>query len=122
MPENVLPELLALEKTIEQGAADLQVRVVREVRMASGLSFPVYSIGIGNPDPDIPAVGFFGGVHGLERIGAEVVMAFLQSIVMRLRWDTTLHQQLEHVRLVFMPIVNPAACGRPRAPIRTGWT
>ena len=107
MPQNVPPELLALEKTIEQGAADLQVRVVREVRMASGQSFPIYSIGIGNPDPDIPAVGFFGGVHGLERIGAEVVMAFLQSIVMRLRWDTTLHQQLEHVRLVFMPIVNP---------------
>ncbi|HAU56688.1 MAG TPA: zinc carboxypeptidase, partial [Comamonadaceae bacterium] len=51
--------MLALEKTIEQGAADLQVRVVREVRMASGLSFPIYSIGIGNPDPDIPAVGFF---------------------------------------------------------------
>ena len=107
MPQNVPPELLALEKTIEQGAADLQVRVVREVRMASGQSFPIYSIGIGNPDPDIPAVGFFGGVHGLERIGAEVVMAFLQSIVMRLRWDTTLHRQLEHVRLVFMPIVNP---------------
>jgi len=26
---------------------------------------------------------------------------------MRLQWDTTLHQQLERVRLVFMPIVNP---------------
>ena len=107
VPENVLPELQALEKILEQGGANLQVRVVREVRVASGASFPIYSIGIGNPSPDIPAVGFFGGVHGLERIGAEVVIAYLQNIVMRLRWDTTLHQQLEHVRLVFMPIVNP---------------
>ena len=107
VPENVLPELRALEKILEQGGPDLQVRVVREVSVASGASFPIYSIGIGNPSPGIPAVGFFGGVHGLERIGAEVVIAYLQNIVMRLRWDTTLHQQLEHVRLVFMPIVNP---------------
>ena len=107
VPENVLPELLALEKIIEQGGPDLQVRVVREVRVASGQRFPIYSIGIGNPGPHIPAVGFFGGVHGLERIGAEVVLAYLQNIVMRLRWDTTLRQQLDQVRLVFMPIVNP---------------
>lgn len=48
-----------------------------------------------------------GGVHGLERIGAEVVIAYLQSLVTRMRWDSTLHRQLESVRLVFMPLVNP---------------
>jgi hypothetical protein len=69
---------------------------------------PVYAIGLGNPSLDVPAIGFFGGVHGLERIGAEVVIAFLHSLVMRLQWDTTLHQQLESMRLLFMPIVNPA--------------
>ena len=52
-------------------------------------------------------MGYFGGVHGLERIGAEVVIAFLHSLVMRLQWDSSLHHQLESVRLVFMPIVNP---------------
>jgi hypothetical protein len=52
-------------------------------------------------------VGYFGGVHGLERIGAEVVIAYLHSLVMRLQWDSTLHCQLESVRLVFMPLVNP---------------
>jgi hypothetical protein len=62
---------------------------------------------LGNPDRSVPAVGYFGGVHGLERIGAEVVIAYLQSLVMRLQWDSTLHRQLETVRLVFMPIVNP---------------
>jgi murein tripeptide amidase MpaA len=50
---------------------------------------------------------FFGGVHGLERIGAEVVIAFLQNLVMRLSWDSALLKQLETMRLVFMPIVNP---------------
>ncbi len=46
-------------------------------------------------------------MHGLERIGSEVVIAFLNSMVMRLQWDATLHQQLESLRLIFMPIVNP---------------
>jgi len=75
--------------------------------MPGACSLPIYSIALGNPSHDVPAVGFFGGVHGLERIGSEVVMAYLQNLVMRLRWDTALNRQLESVRLVFMPIVNP---------------
>ncbi|HUP06723.1 MAG TPA: M14 family zinc carboxypeptidase, partial [Caldimonas sp.] len=31
-----------------------------------------------------------------------------RSLVRRLAWDATLHQQLERVRLVFMPLVNPS--------------
>ena len=103
----MLPELAALEKILDLGAPHLEVQVVKQVSVASGLQFPIYAIGLGNPALDVPAVGFFGGVHGLERIGAEVVIAYLQNVVMRLQWDTTLHQQLERVRLVFMPIVNP---------------
>jgi hypothetical protein len=34
-------------------------------------------------------------------------MAYLRSLVMRLKWDHQLHRQLESLRLVFMPIVNP---------------
>jgi len=52
-------------------------------------------------------VGFFGGVHGLERIGAEVVLAFLGSVLRRRRWDALLARQLEGLRMVFMPLVNP---------------
>ncbi|WP_068167101.1 M14 family zinc carboxypeptidase [Hydrogenophaga taeniospiralis] len=107
MPHSALPELIALEKIVGQGAPHLQARVVCEVSVAAGHRFPVYAIGLGTTDPQAPAVGFFGGVHGLERIGAQVVIAFLQNVVMRLRWDQTLHRQLEQVRLVFMPIVNP---------------
>jgi Zinc carboxypeptidase len=102
-----LPELDALERIIELGANRLQARLVCEVNVPAGGSYPVHMITMGNPSPDVPAVGYFGGVHGLERIGAEVVIAYLQTLVMRLQWDSTLHKQLESVRLVFMPIVNP---------------
>jgi hypothetical protein len=104
---NYLPELQSLERTLELGARHLQTKVLHQVSMPSGSALPIYSIALGNPSPDVPAIGFFGGVHGLERIGAEVVIAFLHNLVMRLQWDTTLHRQLESVRLLFMPIVNP---------------
>ena len=105
LPE--LPELAALERIIELGAGRLETRIVSEVPMPAGGSYPVHMIALGNPAQGVPAVGYFGGVHGLERIGAEVVLAHLHSLVMRLQWDSTLHQQLESVRLVFMPVVNP---------------
>lgn len=101
-----LPELIELERIIEEGAGHLDARVLCQVT-ASDQQFPVYSITLGNPSPDVPAVGFFGGVHGLERIGAQVVITYLRSLVMRLQWDSMLHRHLESVRLVFMPIVNP---------------
>lgn len=102
-----IPELVELERIIELGAGKLETRVACEVKMPKGDSYPVHVIALGNPDPKVPTVGYFGGVHGLERIGAAVVIAYLHSLVMRLQWDSTLHKQLESVRLVFMPIVNP---------------
>ena len=101
-----LPELIALQHLIEKGGAYLDTRVVCQVT-AGERNFPLYAIALGNPSLDVPAVGFFGGIHGLERIGAEVVIAYLHSLVMRLHWDDLLHRQLESVRLVFMPVVNP---------------
>ena len=114
-----LPELEALERIIELGAGSLQSRVVCQVRLANGETYPVHVVTLGNPAKDVPAVGYFGGVHGLERIGAEVVIAYLHSLVMRLQWDSSLHRQLETVRLVFMPIVNPGGWRWARVPIRT---
>ncbi|MFT4047817.1 MAG: M14 family zinc carboxypeptidase [Solimonas sp.] len=99
-------ELAELQRLIDAAPAPLEARVLCEVRVRDRV-FPVHALTLGNPSPNVPAVGFFGGVHGLERIGAEVVVAYLRSLVSRLAWDAALHQQLEHVRLVFMPLVNP---------------
>ena len=104
---NYLPELEAVERILDLGGKHLDVHVAHQAALPNGTTLPVYAIGLGNTSRQVPAIGFFGGVHGLERIGAEVVIAFLHSLVMRLQWDATLHQQLESVRLVFMPIVNP---------------
>jgi hypothetical protein len=102
-----LPELEELERTLDLGHKYLEVKQLHAVSTPAGSRLPVYAVSMGNPSPELPAIGFFGGVHGLERIGAEVVIAFLNNLVMRLQWDATLHRQLESVRMVFMPIVNP---------------
>jgi hypothetical protein len=106
LPHRTLDALTELERILQLAGDRVEVQVVREVE-CRGESLPVYSIALGNPDPSVPAIGLFGGVHGLERIGAEVVLAYLLSLVMRLNWDHTLHRQLESLRLVFMPLVNP---------------
>ncbi|MCV2358819.1 zinc carboxypeptidase [Paucibacter sp. TC2R-5] len=107
-----LPELLALEALIDAGRPYLERHQLGIVNAGEGGGLPLLAVTLGNPDPAVPAVGFFGGVHGLERIGAEVVMAFLASLVSRLRWDSSLHRSLESVRIVFMPLVNPGGLQR----------
>lgn len=111
MADKTLPELAELERLISDGAEHFAVRRVCEVA-ADGQRFPVYSLTLGNPSPAVPAVGFFGGIHGLERIGTRVLLVFLRSLLMRLQWDAVLHRQLESLRMVFMPLVNPGGMWR----------
>jgi zinc carboxypeptidase len=99
-------ELGELERIIEEARAYLEVAVTCEVETGSQ-RFPVYALALGTTDPQAPAVGFFGGVHGLERIGTRVLLVFLRSLMARLPWDGALQGLLERVRLVFMPLVNP---------------
>lgn len=101
-PYHPLPELDELERVIALGGDHLQV-----TRQPMNGHPSLYTVTLGNPSRDVPAVGFFGGVHGLERIGSQVVIAYLHALVTRLRWDASLHSLLEQVRLVFMPVVNP---------------
>lgn len=104
-------ELLALESIIHENASRLSVREVCQVD-TEACRFPVYAITLGNESLDVPAVGFFGGVHGLERVGTQVLLAFLHGLLARLRWDKALHARLASLRLVFMPIINPTGMWR----------
>jgi hypothetical protein len=106
MKDTQTSELDELARIAAESGSRVEVRTLCQIPCAGSL-LPLRAFFLGSADPAVPAIGFFGGVHGLERIGAEVVTAYLQSIVQRLRWDTTLHAQLEKLRLVFVPVVNP---------------
>ena len=102
-----LAELAQLDALIAEGMPyGLKAHVLTTVT-AAGRAFPVVAVTLGNPSPTVPGLGVFGGVHGLERIGAAVALAGLRGVVRRLAWDESLHRLLERVRLVFVPVVNP---------------
>lgn len=105
------PELGEVVDLAAQAGDALQCRVVCRVPCGAH-ELPVHALTLGNPDPAVPAMGIFGGVHGLERIGADVALSFLRSLVARLPWDDSLHRLLQGVRLVFMPLVNPGGLWR----------
>lgn len=69
--------------------------------------YPIYSIHLGASGKNVPTLVFVGGVHGLEVIGAEVVISYLESLCTLSEWDATIHKQLERIKMIFYPFVNP---------------
>lgn len=106
-----LAELDAIERLVELGGEHIAMRSACRVAV-DGQIFPVPVITLGNPARDVPALAVVAGVHGLERIGVALALDWLRSVVVRLRWDAGLPRQLERVRLVFVPLVNPGGLWR----------
>ncbi|MGE4133674.1 MAG: M14 family zinc carboxypeptidase [Bdellovibrionales bacterium] len=99
-------ELALLERLIEGFGVHARTRVVAEVQHKDR-SFPLHCITLGSQDPEAPSVGFFAGAHGLEKIGSEVVLAYMGTLLELLRWDKQFQERLKSSRIVFMPLVNP---------------
>ncbi len=83
-----------------------EVSVLGESR-GSDYDLPLLALSFGNKDPKAPVLGIFGGVHGLERIGAQVALSLLQSFSEALLWDEILLETLKKIRVLFFPIINP---------------
>lgn len=95
-----------LERIIEklEGHADIEVMANA---VHGNLSYPLYVVRMGSKNPGAPTIGYFGGVHGLERIGTKVLLSYMSTIAELMPWDKMLHSILRHIQFVFMPIVNP---------------
>ena len=106
LPE--LREIMILAEHLTQPSQDwARVDVLGEVRNA-GESFPLIAFRFGPEDPSLPSLALFGGVHGLERIGTQVVLAYLRTFVEMARWDRVTQDMLATTRLLAIPLVNPA--------------
>lgn len=104
--ERKLPEMVTLNRIARSLLGRARVRV-EDVVEKNGRKFPLISVVMGSEDPTAPVLGIFGGVHGLERIGSDVVISWMQSLAETADWDESLQEKLKKSRLVFMPIVNP---------------
>jgi len=70
-------------------------------------TYPVFSFTIGSENPIHPTLFITGGVHGLERVGAQLAWSLLKSTLDRLMWDKSLQELFKNIRLVVVPLVNP---------------
>lgn len=121
MKIRALPELQALERIIELGGSNLESHVVGKVELPGIGTYPLLTVAMGSKSRDAPAVGYFGGVTDW-RGSAQKFIAYLHNLVMRLQWDSTLHRQLDGLRLVFIPIVNPGGMVLGTGPTRAAST
>lgn len=101
-----LPEMVELERLLEKLGDRARIETLGYAHHGE-LSFPLYAVCLGPKEPTVPTLALFAGVHGLERIGSQVVISFLQTMTQLLEWDKSLQEQLERTRVLFMPIVNP---------------
>jgi len=98
-------QLVAIERL-----AAARPEVVREIARVEDL--PIHAFSFGTAASDAPVLLVVGGVHGIERIGTEVAIAFLSALVARLAWDAVLHDALARCRIVVVPLLNPVGMAR----------
>lgn len=103
-----LTEAKRLSQTL-QGMGE--VRTLCEVGDQGGKA-PLLAFTFGSRDPEAPTLIVSGGVHGLERIGTEVALSFLNSLSERLSWDQSLRWELDRIRIAIIPLVNPIGMSR----------
>ena len=100
-----IPELIKLEKLIYAHQGQLTVNIEHEVFL-DDTCLPVYSLTLGRQQRPAPTLFILGGVHGIERIGSQVNLAILHTLLERLTWDESLQALLEKIQIIFLPILN----------------
>lgn len=103
---NRLSEITMIESYKNQfkDFADFQILGYSQ---SKDIQLPIYKISFGTKDPSAPVLGLIGGVHGLERIGSQVTLALMHSLVHLLLWDKNIQNTLKSIRVFFIPTVNP---------------
>ncbi len=108
-----LPELEHLETLLADLARWGRAEVLALVP-SPGRSYPLHSLVLGKGDVTSPILLVVGGVHGLERIGTNVILSYMNTLAERLAWDEVAQLALERARIAFVPLVNPVGMAKRR--------
>lgn len=108
---DTLPELRELERLLRLDIPGVRRLRLAQVEDSNGL-WPIDAIKLGEDRPGLPTFLLLGGVHGVERIGSQVILAYLKALLHRMRWDPLTRAALEHLNLVFIPVLNPVGVWR----------
>ena len=109
---NVLPGRLEALAEIERLAQVITARGAEVAVLATVGGLPIHAFSLGTSAPDRPVLLVIGGVHGLERIGTDVAIAYLATLVARMAWDELLQAAIERCRVIVVPLLNPVGMSR----------
>jgi hypothetical protein len=84
----------------------LRHRVLDQILYRDKL-FPLPLVEMGSQDPRDPCLLLVSGVHGLEKIGVEILLTIMQTLAALGSWDHGLQTILRRIRIVFYPFANP---------------
>lgn len=99
-----LPELFQLEDLIDRSS----FHAIREAEISVRQHvLPIYSLEARPFQQGLPTIIFTAGVHGIERIGSQVLLAYMNMLASRSSWDSMVQHQMSAANLIFLPIVNP---------------
>ncbi|WP_283788441.1 M14 family zinc carboxypeptidase [Bermanella sp. WJH001] len=103
-----VPEYLELDKIISQNQDVIEVELLAQVPV-NNIQLPIPMLTIGDPEKSQTTFFISAAIHGVERIGTQALLAWLQSLLQRYRWDGLWRSQfVSDVALVILPMVNPA--------------
>lgn len=102
-----LPELIELESILKESDGLIRSEIIHQIDI-DNQTLPIHCLYMGNQARGLPVLGFFSGVHGIERIGTQIILSFIRSLLSSLKWDPSLQYVFENLNLIFIPIINPA--------------
>ncbi len=100
---------LALIEQLATIATEREARVEVLVKVDH---LPIHAFHFGTSDLATPLLLVVGGVHGLERVGTDVAIAYLATLITRLAWDELLRDALTRCRIIVVPLLNPVGMMR----------
>ncbi len=106
----MIQQLEKLAKKIDQVGDSLGVKLCYEIPIEiiyQRKKYPIFVYSIGTQKPSAPVLFITGGIHGLEKIGAQLAWSFLKTTIDKLNWDQSLRFIFKNIRLVVIPLVNP---------------
>ncbi|MFZ5839757.1 MAG: DUF2817 domain-containing protein, partial [Pseudomonadota bacterium] len=106
MTGHILREIQHIEQLAEQYPQHIRLHLLDDVYYKDK-SLPIYALELGSTNNDAPCLFFTGAIHGVERIGSQIILAFLKSLLRRLEWDGQLNESLNNLRIIAVPVVNP---------------
>jgi hypothetical protein len=101
-------ELVQLQQLIDEYSSPL----VRSKKLADVDGYPIWGLSLGSQDPKAPTLALVAGVHGLEKIGTQVLIAYLSTLLHQATWDKNFQKVLNEVRIVSIPILNPTGMAK----------